>query len=325
MVGRRSVWSDESVIELAQQFVPVADEVWRLQTDADADCVFFRRSVRGSDEPSRGTMQGTYVFAPSGLLLGRLNSNNPAQVKKMMEAALLKWEELDESERRLGTDAELTAAHRWEHSYPEGGLVLMRTARDLPASLDPSEERGVRHNRDPVWFTREEARAWLPEKIEVGARREVPGFVVERMARFHLVDNVRGQTIPYASSEVNGNLTSEVIGIEGDVVSLRVTGWTESIALGPWLMGENYWKPGREDPHSIVTEVLGSARFDRELSEFVSFDVVALGVREGRTINNGRRETAPAGIGFAMELAPAGYRIAPTFINVYEAAWVKQP
>ena len=304
--------------------MPAADEVYRLQTDDDADCRFFRRAVRGREEPSGGTMQGTYVFAPSGLLLGRLNSNNPEHVLAMMEAALEKWKGLDQSERRLGSDVNLTAEHRWEQSYPQGGLVLMRTARDLPVSLDPGDERAVQHNRDPVWLTREEALGWVPAEIGVGARRQVDSFIVERLARFHLVDNVRGQTIPYAASEVKGKLTSEVVRIEGDVVSLRISGWTEGVALGPWLMGENYWKPGREDPHSITTEVLGNVRFDRKLGEFVSFDVVVLGVREGRTINNGRRETTEAPIGFAMEIAPVGYRIAPTFINMYDAKWVRQ-
>lgn len=79
-MGRRSVWSDERLIEVAARFVPAADEVWRLQRDDDPECRSFRIAVTGKIEPSRGSMQGIYVFSPAGHLLGRRNSNDPRQI-----------------------------------------------------------------------------------------------------------------------------------------------------------------------------------------------------------------------------------------------------
>ncbi len=52
----------------------------------------------------------------------------------------------------------------------------------------------------------------------------------------------------------------------------------------------NDWKPGREDPHAVKTRVVGRVTFDVVRGEFDSFELVAEGVREVRTINNGRRE-----------------------------------
>lgn len=282
--------------------------------------------MRGTPDPSRGTMQGIYVFAPSGKLLGRINSNSPDAVAKMIRNAWQKWEGLDESEQRLAPDVELTPEHRWEQSYPEGGLSLMRTARDLDPSLDPNATQKRAYNRDQVWFIADEARLWLPPAIETGAVHDVPAVIVERLARFHLVDNARGQTIPYASSEVDGRITSEIVSVDGDLVTIRIEGGTEASALGPWLMGENYWKPKREDAHSMSTTLSGEATFDRAAGVFTSFKMVALGTRTGRTIMNGRRnDVGSSPLGFAFELAPPNLRVAPTFINVYNATWVVHP
>lgn len=314
------------MIELATFFVPATDEVYRLQTDDDADCRFFRTAVRGKPDPSRGTMQGIYVFAPSGTLLGRINSNSSTAVAMMIRDALKKWEALDASEHRLPADAELTPRHRWEYSYPEGGLVLVRTARDLDPAMDPNTTPLRAYNRDQVWFTATEARQWLPDAIEIGANDEVPAFIVERLARFHLVDNARGQTIPYAASEVDGSITTTITAIEDGRVTIELTGETLANALGPWLLGENYWKPKREDPHGMTTTLRGAATYDLGREAFVSFSMVALGMRSGRTIMNGRgSDDGTSPVGFAFEVAPADLRVAPTFINVYNADWVVHP
>lgn len=308
--------------------MPAADEVYRLQTADEPECRFFRRAVRGKDDPSGGTMQGIYAFAAGGVCLGRLNSNNPDAVAAMLERALVRWAEIDEAQRRLPPNSALGAGHRWEASYPEGGLALVRTARDLPDSLDPSEEPRRPFNRDQVWFTAAEARQWLPDEIEVGAEHAVPDVLTHRLARFHLVDNVRGQTIPYAAQEVEASLRAVVESIEDGAACVRLTGETHSNALGPWLGGDNYWKPRREWPHSIRTLIHGEARYDLARGQFTSFDVVALGSRRGRTVMNGRgrdQDGDQRPIGFALSLAPAGHRVAPTFINVYNADWVQQP
>ncbi len=55
-------------------------------------------------------------------------------------------------------------------------------------------------------------------------------------------------------------------------------------------------------------------------------ELVALGVRTGRTEFNGRRrDPGPSRIGLLFRLAPVGCRIPPGFINVYDIDWVKRP
>ena len=271
-------------------------------------------------------MQGTYVFAPGGELLGRLNSLNPEKIAEMLEGALAKWDALpDEAKRFHGA---IEPRHRWEHSYPEGGLVLVRVARDLTDDFDPAAEPIRPANQDQVWFRADEARGWLADDPVVGAIHTVPDALAQRIARFHLVDSVRGQTLPYAEEEVDVQLHTEVVAVDGGRVALRIHGTSSARATGPWLLGESYWKPVTDWPRALRTSIYGHAEFDRDIGMFRSFDVVAIGYRIGRTGFNGRSRQdndSPRPIGFTFHLAPRQLRVAPTFINVYNADWVVHP
>lgn len=324
-MGRRSVWSDTKIHALSERFVTAADEVWRLQRDADPECRFFRRMVHGKETPSGGSMQGTYAFAPDGRLLGRINTGSPERTRAMLEQALAKLAGLEEPKRALADPKAVDAGFRWEDSYPEDGLVLMRTARDLADDFDLQADPGPRFNRDAVWFSAKEARGWLPERLEVGARRVVAEAITRRLAQLVLVDNVRGQTIPYHPREIrSAELTAEIIAVHGALVDLRLAGATAAEAKGPWLFGDNGWKPRHEIPHSIRTRLAGSARFDSKRGRFVRFELVGLGIAKGRTTFNARGRKPAHALGFVLQLAPPDWRVAPTFIDVYDADWVKQ-
>ena len=249
-MGRRSVWSDPRLIELSASFVAAADETWRLQRGDDAECRYFQDMVAGGGHYAGkgGTRQGIYVCAPSGELLVSLNSLRADRVVEALELGLERWEDLPEEKRELPEDAPIRPAHRWEASFPADGLVLTSVRRDLPEDDNPFAARAERWNRDPVWFSRDEAAGWLPETLEVGASTPVDPRVTQRLARFHLVDNARGQTLPYAPDEVEASLEVRVVAIEGARVELAILGTTRADSDGVWRLGDNDWKPRAEGP-----------------------------------------------------------------------------
>ena len=158
MTGRASVWSSQELRELTREFVPCADEVWRLQNGTDGESLTFRAmadqghfgGVKG------GTRQGIYVSSPSGKLLASTNELDSTKVREVLETGLALWQLLPESERHAPADSDLEPAHRWESSRPAGGLVLVSVNRDLPNTLDASEGPAPKWNRDHVWLTRDE-------------------------------------------------------------------------------------------------------------------------------------------------------------------------
>ena len=322
-MGRRSVWSDQRILALTSKFTCAADEVWRLQRDNDPECRWFRMAVRGDNKPVAGSMQGTYVITPQGRLLGRINSANPDHVLKVLSNALNKWDAMDDTERRqTATDAP-EPTNRWENSYPASGLVLERFARDIGESPDNPQRAPV--NRDSVWFSKQELHGWLPE-AKIGAEADVKQGLIERLARFAFVDNVRGQTLPYAQAElISYEMCSKVLAIRGPLIDIQITGHTRTEAKGRWLDGDNYWKPKQEFARRLNCQVSGKATFDRHANRFTSFELVAIGERQGRTTFNGRANEEPGSkhqIGFLLRIADVRYRVAPTFINMYDVQWV---
>ncbi len=236
-----------------------------------------------------------------------------------MQQGLEAWRRLTADERRLTADSEIKPSHRWEDSYPSKGLVLTMITRDLPAQCDPHQPCEVKWNQDQVWFSRAEARRWLPAEPQPGDKHALPADLVERLARFHLVDTVKGQSATFSRRGVDGSaITAEVTDRDGARVKLKISGRTQGVT------GAGWW---RESSNGVVSHLLGTATFDLEQGAFTEFEMVALGRRWGNTRLNGRRRDPDQGpLGFVFKLAPRGaVPVAPAFIAAYNADWVKRP
>jgi hypothetical protein len=124
-------------------------------------------------------------------------------------------------------------------------------------------------------------------------------------------------------------LQSEVIGTNGPLVQLRLTGSTHAVSDGSWTQGDNDWRPVKPWPRGVQSQLLGDATWDGDEQRFTRFELVAVGVRWGASPFNGRKDDpGPAPFGVVFGLAPADVpssRVAPAFIDVYAADWVAQP
>ncbi len=315
---------------MSKKFIPATDEVWRLQGSDEEDASMFQKMANeGHYKKLGGTRQGIYVCSPSGALLTSVNSLNPDVVLESINAGLDKWEKLPDGERRLPNNFTPTVSHRWEDSYPEKGLVLKGAKADLLSDPPRFSDRGDRWNMDHVWFNEDEADLWLPDRHEVGETHECPQVIKDRLFRFHLVDNVRGQTLPFAPEEIKvADLNSKIVAVNEEELQLKITGKSKAIAKGPWLLGENIWTPKHELDNSIETTLLGNAVYDLVKKTFTEFEMVALGQWRGKTQNNGRHfgpDTGRIGIFYSIAENSHVDRIAPTFIDLYNADWVIQP
>jgi hypothetical protein len=306
---------------LAKQFVPAADEVFRLQQGDDPECVFFQEMADHGHYGNRPgtTRQGIYVCSPSGKFLASINSNNPDFVLAMLERGLKAWQNLPEQQKRLSPQSAFKPRHRWESSFPKDGLVLTEITRDLPADCDPSKPGAAKWNQDRVWFSKSEARQWVPGDPKPGDKHALPPELVTRLARLHLIDTVKGQSSPFSLREVAGSqISTEVLERKGALVKIKILGTTK---------GDSQGRGRREPAHYVETSILGHAAYDLEKLAFVEFEMVALGTRRGQTQLNGRRrdpESGPLGFVFAMESADAP-PIAPAFIRNYDVSWVHPP
>lgn len=298
--------------------------MFRLQTGRDDESRLFQMMAAGKHhDGTGGTRQGIYAFTPRGVRLGGLNSNDPQRVAAMLESALAAWEQMPVAERTLSADERRERPSRpvrYESSAPEDGLILEVIVRDLPRPAEGSS----RWNIDHAWFTRHEARGFLPgsalPSVTAGMTYEVPRDLVDRLVRFHLVDHVRGQTQPFEPDDIeSARLTARVEAIDRDSIEISFAGNSRAVGTRLW---RNYGDSGErpEGNWAMSLDLLGSATFDRRLGSFRDFEIVALGERSGRTRNNGRGQMIePSPVGAVVRLStstPAG-RIAPGFFEFY--------
>ena len=309
------MWADPRVVELAKQFVPATDEVWRLGNAKAADCRLFQKMTDGVRINGRQeTKQGTYVCTPSGRLLASVNSTHASRILTVMQEGLQKWQDSSQSDREVPTD-KFEAEERWEDRYPDGGLVLWMTTRDLPGSFDPNQQPAKKWNQDAVWFTTDEAKQWLPVDRQSNDLYTIPQRLAYRLARFHIVDTAKGQTSSFADDQVKGTeITGRAVERTGDVLRIEFAGQTRSESSRDW---------NRKSPHGIETDVRGSARFDLATGRYLEFELLAIGERWGRTRYNGRRwelERSPVGFVFQM-VTPKTPHVVPAFIDLYGGPW----
>jgi hypothetical protein len=333
VVGRRSIFSDPEVVELAKRFVPAADEVGFLQrkTSKGPEAEWFRGVAEqghyGGRTVPTDTRQGIYAAAPSGVLLASINPNDPRRVAAMLTKALAAWEALPRA-KRLPASALAQAPvgrPRWETLYPVDGLALRVTSRDVgrePASGD--DWRAKAWNLDFAWFRREEALALVPADAKPGARIEVPTAIVRRVVRLYLVDDVRGQTPAFEDRSIErATLSSEVVRTDKDRVEIRLTGGARVVEKGSWPVGgfRDARAPTAQE-RGFDGEFLGHATFDRASGRFVAFEMLALGSRWGATQYNGRTDDpgpAPMGVSFSLAGDTAADRVAPA--SMWEYGW----
>jgi hypothetical protein len=328
VIARQSVWTNPEVKKLAAKFIPAADNVMRLQRGDDAECRLFQKIAEqghyGNPNDRETTRQGTYATTADGTFLASWNDNDPRNVARKLREALQNWNRLKAKGRTSSGEDQLDISqlNRADRFFPEGGLVLKVNTRDLPRVPRQQGVWARAWNQDFAWFTNDEARQFLPGEIAPGQRCKVPRPLVERLARLHFLDNVRGQASPFPAGAIeDATLTSEVAAVDGDLVSLRLEGQTKAVLKGKWPIEahRDMYRPSVQE-RGLDLELLGMARFDRKQGRFVGFEVVAVGTRWGGTQFNFRHnDLAPAPFGAVLSLAGKSRveRVAPEHFEDY--------
>ena len=241
----------------------------------------------------------------------------------MMESALAKWKSLPGDQRILPGLPHTGEKVAWQKLYPSDGLVLSVTSRDLERN-PPVENnwRGKSWNRDYAWFTSDETASFIPAELKVGERRDVPTDLVNRLYRLHLVDNVRGETLPYPVNGIEkGRLTATVTALDADTIKLHLEGEARLSNEGVWsIAGFRDMETPTPQKRGFEPKLLGRATYDRKKQRFAAFEMLAVGMRWGATQYNGRtRDPGPAPMAVAFTLAgnSAAERVPPAYLYAY--------
>ncbi len=197
MLDRASSFADPEVIALlSSKLVPVALDCWVEERRKDARGDLYRKIVFQRDGMAAGrTTQGFYLFAPDGALIRGWNNRDVGKLRRYLQQTAADYRA---AEPEAGpTEAPSDDAHA--PALPDGGLVVDVFSRVLEATWPPEEGRWSKlfrgsTGRDHLWIARGEVAAL--------ARAELPDSLVDRIARFHLMDNTRGEPPFWGKAEV---------------------------------------------------------------------------------------------------------------------------
>ncbi|MFK7766335.1 MAG: hypothetical protein AB8B55_03875 [Mariniblastus sp.] len=187
--------------------------------------------------------------------------------------------------------------------FPENGLALRETMRDLPR---PKQARALdkwRHNFDQVWITTDEASAFLPTEVKLDAEIEIDEPILNRLGRFHFVDHVRGSATAWDKDDIkSGTLKSRITKINDSEIHLELSGAIK-ISQKPSGKINPFLKRRITKDRGLDLSIAGRLIYDRKSESFKRFDIAAFGDRWGTDVYNHRHnDMGPDPIGFAFSL-----------------------
>ena len=206
---------------LNEDFVPVAIDQWYHRRQQDAEGEFYRKiAAQGPRNDFNSTTQGRYVCSPDGTLLGYNNNRGPDRLERIMKQALKTLE--PNSLGSIKPIDEKTEDPKYTAKPPNNGLILRVHSKVLDG-YEPTEnwtsvfQQAI--GRDNVWLTENE-KSQLVKCIQRGG--EIPEKIANRIARFHLTDNTRGEPPKWKPSEIRSlNLRVDPDGIMRGSVHLE--------------------------------------------------------------------------------------------------------
>jgi hypothetical protein len=286
-----------------EDFVPVAGDDWYQRRRQDAEGEFFRKMASQGPRKGEGgsTRQGIYVLTADGELLSYKNAGQLAEVTRdELKRGLDRFKKLPASRREPGA-VEIGEPGKLDPAYsrtpPAGGLIVRVHTRILDRAGDEyckgtcKTTGGDASARDFLWLTREEVASLAPPVAEAGFTFDLPKPIADRILRFHLLDNTRGEPPFWDRKDIRkAKLTLTVVRKTENAIDLRLDG-DALIATDA--------DPDKAD-RGYDVRLRGELRYLPDKKTIDRFDVAAVGEHwgEGRYTRGARPGRSELGVAF---------------------------
>jgi hypothetical protein len=289
-----------------EDYVPVTGDDWYQRRREDAEGKFFRSVVDQGPRKGDGgsTRQGIYCLTADGKLLAYKNAGQaPDVMREVLKQGLAEWRKLPESRRKPGAVQVGSVGQidgRFSRTPPPGGLIINVYARCLDRDAkgelcDAACEkgRGDEASRDHLWLTEAEWRSLVPAGAKSGDTFPLPDKIADRIFRFHLLDNTRGEPNMWSREEVRSRAITLTVE-ESTPAGMRVR------LEGSALMATHADSSQAERGYDV--QLLGYIHYDVANKVIDRFDVVAAGDHwgEGNYTRGARPGRTPLGVAFEL-------------------------
>ncbi len=280
MVDRASTFADDETLALLRtKYIAFAPSLTEILKSRDSAGDFFRKVVNQRPEPKH-SKQGYYICSPDGTLIKGWMYPRPddGTMKRNLKEALAGYRSPKEVE-----PLDQTKVDRYANPLlPEGAVVAEVFTKLVDAAWQPTKlERFslIREavGRDRFWITK-------PERLEL-AKGALADSLLERMIRFHFVDNTRGVPAMWQK----GDLKALQIKLTRQNGTLQVDG---TVRL--------------EEADNRRFEAKIEGKIDMKGETLSRFDLVVKGPHSARAAHVGEVPTGAATLAIAFALLPAG-------------------
>jgi hypothetical protein len=306
VAGRALAFADPEILRMArEEYVPVACDDWYQRRREDDEGRFFRSVA--DQGPRRGaggsTRQGIYCRTASGKLLAYKNAQDAGVMRDVLRQGLAKWRRLPAAERRPGAyqyPGLAKSDERYVRTPPPGGLIVNVYTR----ILDHDEKDGLCRGscdspggdqaaRDHLWLTKADWQTLARAATRKGQHFPMPRPLADRLLRFHLVDNTRGEPDFWRPEDVRkAELTWTVEEATPASLRLRLDGSALlATDADPDKAGRGY-----------DVRLLGYLHYDRSKGVLDRFDLLAVGDHWGASTFTPGARPGRKPLGVAMEL-----------------------
>ena len=229
------------------------------------------------------TAQGYYIAGADGKAYGWYHrQRDPEQVLAFVNGAVAKYRQDPPKEAALPAPGIRTE----RNITPAPGTTVVRVfsrIRPLPPDAD-AMSRSI--GRDHLWIYAGEIRSMAGASREKGATFPMPKSLAARLARFHLVSNVRGQPTSWGPDEVRkAGLTGTVTAVEGPLRTISFQGDFETAS--------------KDEAHGFKGKLEGQLVLDTRAGKITRFRAYAEGEGRGNHAWNrrsgGERRRGPLG------------------------------
>lgn len=187
--------------------MPFAGDTHVLQNPKNVARDWFMAIATAHSERVRNgqTAQGFWVIGSDGTFYGYNNNRNLQRVNQMLDQARARFRE-NPPKDQAPTAEELAAPAA---PRPPAGASIVRVHARIRPIPDGCADSNRRVSRDHLWIGVDE--------VATLRKGQVPDTLLGRIARFHLVDNIRGEPDMWNVGEVRRLEVSKVT-VEGDTI-----------------------------------------------------------------------------------------------------------
>ena len=313
------------MIDLLGRFVPVVDTPsnysgWNVKVDeSKLQYRLVEQILEQTVYHQISGAQGLYVITPSGrLIAGTTRHSDPQLVLAELRKGLEAYAKMPKSERLLprapDPRSDKLDIPAEDVQPPRDGLVLRMVTRGLPTA--GISEQDTRHTSfykmDRVWYTKEQARAFLPPELKAGAKTQVRGPALAILVRLNLGTFIQPNPAWNGEDVRNVVLNSEVTTVKDGIAELRFEGEAD-------LQSDNQYSNRKYSP-----KMLGRASYDTKVQKFVTFELLAVGTHtlgdRGEDPRAPGPRSMPLGVLFTLNGTNGNDEVVPHYYRQYD--WV---